>query len=259
MKKGLFVILLSLCCLFSFGQTKNEAIVALQIGLVEVNDQLPITSLFFTLEKMEVVGNDLVVHTTIDEDQMDLDRYLENLNQNKSNLFALVGGNNNDFVRLFKKTGLNLKYVVKGSNSKRQGTVVITAEEIDNSSNIEYSALDFLKESVEQMQDDIPQDWGNGLTLTSAFIEDGYFCYGVTTDETVMTMPLLKLSKALGSEIEDGFVEEMASMTGLAERLFVSYLKQSGLGIKYIFRGKDPTDTVTFVVTHEMLEKGIDY
>ena len=181
--------LLSYLCFFMFcfsacGQTQNEAVTALKQGLVQSNKQLPITAAFFTMEKMEIKGNDYIIHCTIDEEQMDLDQYLSNMIQNKSNLFTLAAGNNKDFADLFTKSGLNLKFLVTGKQSKRKGVITLSAEEIKNANSDDYSARDFMKQTVEDMQRDLPEDWGDGLTLTSVYIDGNYICYTIKTDES---------------------------------------------------------------------------
>lgn len=236
------------------GQTRNEAVSALRQGLVETNKQLPITAAFFTMERMEIKGNDYIIHATIDENQMDLDQYIANMNQNKSNLFSLAAGNNKDFADLFAKSGLNLKFSVTGKQSKRKGEILLSAREINAPTTGNYNAKEYMKEMVAEMQNDLPEDWGDGLTLTSVFIEDNYICYKIKTDNSMITIALLKKAKADGTEMEESIIEELNSMTDASEKLFVNYLRNSGMGVKYIYWSSNPSDKVSFSVSPAMIK-----
>ena len=257
MKRFFTLLCLSLICLTSCGQTQNEAVLALKQGLVQSNKRLPITAAFFTMEKMEIKGNDYIIHCTIDEEQMDLDQYLSNMIKNKSNLFTLAAGNNKDFADLFAESGLNLKFMVTGKQSKRKGVITLSAEEIKNTAGNDFSARDFMKETVEDMQRDLPEDWGDGLTLTSVYIDGNYICYTIKTDESFITIPLLKRAKEEGTEMEEGILEEFSEVADVAEKLFVKYLKDSGMGIKYIYLSKKTAESVSFTVTPEMIKSSL--
>ncbi len=248
--RNLFILFASLTIsLSACGQTRNEAVAALRQGLIETNKQLPITAAFFTMERMEIKGNDYIIHATIDAEQMDSDQYIANMNQNKSNLFSLAAGNNKDFADLFAKSGLNLKFSVIGKQSRRKGEIVLSGKEINSPSTGNYDAKEYMKEIVEEMNADLPEDWGDGLTLTSVFIEDNYICYKVKTDGSVITIALLKKAKAEGTEMEESIIEEMNSMTEASEKLFVNYLRKSGMGVKYIYWSSNPSDKVSFSIS----------
>lgn len=253
--KRIIILLCSLSvCLLSCGQNRNEAVSALKQGLIQTNKQLPITASFMTLERMEIKGNDYIIHATIDETLMDMDQYISNMNQNKSNIFSLAAGNNKDFADLFAKSGLNLKFQVTGKQSNRKGEIALSAAEIKGPSPDDYNAKDFLVETVEEMQVGLPEDWGDGLTLTSVYIEGNYICYKVKTDGSVITLPLLKMAKAEGSDMEDSIIEELNASSDAAEILYINYLRKSGMGIKYIYWSKGTTEKVTFTVSPAMIK-----
>lgn len=257
MRRILFILGVVACCLSACAQNTNEAIKALKQGLIQTNAQLPVTAAFFTMERMEIKGNDYIIHATIDEEQMDLDQYIANMNQNKSNLFSLAAGNNKDFAELFIKSGLNLKFLVKGNLSGRKGEILLTSEEISMPDENDYTAKDFMIETAKEMKSGLPEDWGDGLTLTDVFIDGNYLCYKVRTDESVITMALLKKAKAEGSDLEDSILEELGSSNDAAQILFTKYLKESGMGIKYIYYGKKPSDSVTITVSPEMIKTAL--
>lgn len=253
--KKFFILLTSLSiCLLSCGQTRNEAVMALKQGLVQTNKQLPITASFITLERMEIKGNDYIIYATIDEDLMDMDQYMSNMNQNKSNLFTLAAGNNKDFADLFAKSGLNLKFLVTGKQSRKKGEIALTANEIKSPAENEYNAKDFMVETVKQMQEGLPEDWGDGLSLTSVYIEGNYICYKVKTDESVITISLLKMAKADGTDMEDSIIEELNASTDAAEILFANYLRKSGMGIKYIYWSRSTSEKITFTISPAMIK-----
>lgn len=249
MKKIAFHLTLLLLCLSACGQNNNPAITALKADLAEANKQLPIQMGGFTMERMEIKGGDYTVYMTVDETQVDLDQYVSNLNQNKSNTFKLVAGGRPEFADLFVKSGLNLKFVVAGKQSKRIKQMFLSADEISLPSEPTNEARDFIVEMVNDMQGDLPEDWGDGLVLTSAYIEGDYVVYKVSIDGSYITIPLIKQAQAQGNDMKQSIIEGLNSEEDAYTIMFVRYLVQSGMGIKYIYWSKKSSDAVTVSVS----------
>ena len=95
----------------------------------------------------------------------------------------------------------------------------------------------------------IPEDWGNGLTCTSIRIEGQYICFQIKTDETLITIPLLKATKAEGHIMEDTMIEEYNTTEDTADLFFIKYLKQSNMGIKHTYWSDKTSDTITFLLS----------
>ena len=238
-------------------QVKNEAIVALQQDLEQANKQLPISIAYFTMQRMEIVGNDYTVYMTVDETQIDLDEYVNDLNKNKSNVLSLVSGNHENFSDLLVKSGLNLKFVVLGKQSERQKEVVLSTDEIKENVGADYDAKDLMIETVEDMKQDLPEDWGDGLSLTSVYIDGNYVVYKIKTDETIITIELLKQYALKGNDMEDSILEELNSTTDPSEKMFYKYLKDSGMGIKYVYFGNNPNDSAVVTITPKMIKSQV--
>ena len=247
MKKDYFILLLLLLFCFSLpilAQTKQEAISALKSELITTNNKLPIKASFFSLQKMDIVENDFVVYMKFDENQEDLDRFIDNMNESKSNMFALVSGQRQEFAKLFITSGLNLKYIVSGNISKRIKTISLSSSVVKNAWGKDYSSIDYIKDLVVKMNENTPEDWGDGLTCTSIRIEGQYICYLIKTDETFLTIPLLKATKAEGLEMENGIIKEFNSTNDAADLFFIKYLKQSNMGIRYTYWSERTADVV---------------
>lgn len=249
MKKA-FVINMLLClsiCLTA--QTKQEAISALKESVTQTNKQLPLKASFFTMQKIEIQNNDYIIYMKIDENQQDLDKYVDNMNKSKSNMFSLVAGQRQEFAKVFIASGLNLRFNVTGNLSRRTKHIFLSSEEIKKSFGSNYSSKDYLKDLVAEMSKTTPEDWGDGLTFTGIKIEGDYVCYRIKTDETVLTIPLLKMAKAEGHEMENNIIEEFNSTNDAADLFFIKYLKQSNMGIKYTYWSEKTPESVVFVIS----------
>ena len=249
MKRLFLLFSFTIVCLLSCGQNQNEAIKALKKEVVEANRQLPRTTLFVTMEKVEIKGDDYIMRATIDEEQVDFDQYVSDLNQNKSNAFSLVAGNNTGFSDLLAESGLNLRFIVTGKQSQSESEILISSEEINNPSEEEYSARDLMSEIVDDLSKNVPEDWGDGLTLTKVYISGDYICQEIMTDETMITMAMLKKAKSESTILEDGLLEGLNESNDFADVLYAKYLKKSGLGIKQIYWSKKSPDKVTVTIT----------
>lgn len=255
MKKVFILFSLFVACLSSCGQTDNEAVAALKQGIIENNKKLPMTAAFFTLERMEIKGNDYIVLATIDEEQMDFDQYMSNMNQSKSSLFSLAAGNNPDFAELFVKSGLNLKFSVSGNESKRQESLVLSADEIKKAyGSNDTNPRDFIIASVEQSADELPNDLGNGVSMTSNYIEGDYVCYKFKTDDSHTRISDLKKIKSEGNQMEESMIEEMMDSDDPGDVAFMRYLLKAGMGMKYIYWNGKAGEKVTFTITPEMIQ-----
>ena len=228
--------------------TKQEAIEVLRECVALTNEQLPMKVSFFTMQKFEIHNNDYIVYMKIDENQQDLDKYVDNMNKSKSNMFSLVAGQRQEFAKVFIESGLNLKFTLIGNLSKRTKYIFLSSEEIKKSFGSKYSSKDYLKDLVAEMSKTTPEDWGDGLTFTGIKIEGDYVCYRIKTDETVLTIPLLKMAKAEGHEMEDNIIEEFNSTNDAADLFFIKYLKQSNMGIKYTYWSEKTPESVVFVI-----------
>ena len=120
MKRLLLLFVFSMTCLLSVGQTKEEAIYLMKIASEEASKNMPQSMGVLTIDKMEVVGNDYITYVTIDEMQLDFDEYVANMQSNKSMVASMILGYNEPFAEVFKASGLNVIYAIKG-NIKTRG------------------------------------------------------------------------------------------------------------------------------------------
>jgi hypothetical protein len=258
MKRLIILLVLSVCCLTSYGQTKEEAKAQMKIAIQMADGYLPQSLGVMTLDKMSVQGNDLLTYITIDENQMSLDAYVSNLQASKSSVTALVVGENEELGKLLKLSGLNVVYVIRGKYSGREERLFISSYDLVNASDKETGLNDMLVQMVFQTREELPQDWGDGLTLTNVYLEDGYFCYEVLTDESVSSIQALKEIKSAGTAMEEGMLQGFASASTPMEKIFLKYIHNSKAGIRYVFWSYDSAERVSFSLTPEMLLPVLD-
>ncbi len=248
-----FITVLFLC-LTSCAQSNNGALAKLKKEVKELNKGLPKEVAFFRMDKIEIKGNDYIVYATLDESQMNFDDYLANMNENKSGVFSMIAQNRQEFADLFVESGLNLKYVITGKQSKRNGEFFISADEIKQAVRADFSIREYMAQLVKSMQDDLPVDWGDGCSLTAIYIEGEYACYRIKTDETVLTIPLLKASKEQGNLMEDSLIESFSNPQDEFEKLIAKCLIGSGYGVRYIFWSEKSPESVTFTITPDVIQ-----
>ena len=249
MKKYFVIYILFSLSLSLIAQTKQEAICILKESVTQSNKQLPIKINFFTMQKMEILDNDYIVYTSIDESQQDLDKYVDSMNESKCNIFSLVAGQRQEFAKVFVMSGLNLRFVATGNMSKRTRHIFLSSEEIRNSFENNYSPKDFLVDIVAEMNGAAPEDWGDGLTCTEIRIRGEYVCYRIKTDETFLTIPMLKSLQAEGCEMENSIIEGFNKTYDAADLLFIKYLKDSNMGIKLTYWSDKTPGYVVFVIS----------
>ena len=171
------------CC-----QTRNDIRQAFKKELDYTNKQLPQKISFVSLTKLEIVNDDYVVNFEIDETQEDLDSYVYTMSRYKSRILTIVFGQNENFKKLFLSSGLNLELNFVGSISHNKKQLFLYATEIEEAFNSAYSTKDLLSDYVLELKKTLPQDWGDGLTLTSVDVKGNDICYNIKTDESVITM-----------------------------------------------------------------------
>ncbi len=254
MKQRIICIAVFATCLLACGPRDNEAVVALKQGLAQTNERLPMKYAFFSLDKMEIIGNDYIVRATIDEELMNLDQYVSNMGLNKFNVFSLVSNNNKEFANLFKESGLNFVFEVTGLQSERHQQIVLSADEIKKALETEYTSKDFVEAMVHSSRQGLPADSGDGLVFTDICIEDGFVCYKYLNDESVNPLSRYRLAK---SKIEENILESIVTSDDLEEIQFFKYMVDCDLGMKYIYTSKKTGESVVFTFTDNMIRDAL--
>jgi len=240
----------------SFGQTKEEAISKMQIDAEESSRFLPQSMGFFTMDKIVVVGNDYILSITIDEELIDYDESITFLQSNKSALASIMLGSDDQFAAIFKSSGLNLVYFIKGSLSGRETEIVLSAEVFADAPDKETGYNDLMKKAVVETKKTIPLDFGYGMTLTDVYLEDNYLCYKVKIDERTLTK--FNSDKTEGTGIEYNMLKELAKVNDPIGASFLWILVNGNIGIKYVFWAEDAYEHVTFTLTPEMISSAVN-
>ena len=247
--KKIFTIYALLCLSINLlAQTKQEALHAIKENILQINKQLPQKVSFFTIQKIDIQNNDYIVCIIIDEQQQDFDNYVNYMRNAKSNLFSLVAGQHQEFTHMFIASGLNITFKITGNSSRRTKQFTLSSSEIKESFGSSYESKDYIKDIIAEIRKTVPLDWRNGLLCTDIKIEGEYVSYKIKTDETILTISLLKKVKNEGHEMEDSIIEEFNNANG-SLAIFIKHLKKSNMGIKYTYWSEGSHDSVVFVIS----------
>jgi hypothetical protein len=248
MKKIVLFFAFAFASVFSYGQSDREF---LKLGISFANAQLPIVNECCTVERMELVDDDIVMYITLDETQGAIDEYAESFQQNKSLAISMTFHEGDGVASLMGEYGVGLRYVITGSLSGKVLEVPLSYEELMDamSAPIETDAL--LDQLVSDAKRSMPMDLGMGMKITDVCVEGNYLKYKVVLDESVVTLSLLEMMK---TEYINGVVSYMKTVEDPAERALCKCMIDGNVGIKYVFMSESSSKTVTITITPEMLK-----
>ena len=248
MKKIVLFFALALTSVFSYGQSQREF---LRLGLSYANAELPTTDGFFTLEKVDLIDDDIVFYATLDESVISLDDFSSSFSQNKAAVVSNALGGDEAVAELINVFDVGFKYVVNGSISKEQAVFEMSSEELKAASNERVDNQDLINMMLAENNDKMPMDMGFGMQITRIYMENGYLCYDVKVDESIMTLSLLKF-------MEKDYIDAAASyaknVTNPDEQMMFEYMRKNNFGLKYVFGSDTSSETVTMTITPELLK-----
>ena len=248
MKKIVLFFALALTSVFSYGQSQREF---LRLGLFYANAELPMTDGFFTLEKVDLIDDDIVFYATLDESVISLDDFSSSFSQNKAAVVSNALGGDEAVAELINVFDVGFKYVVNGSISKEQAVFEMSSEELKAASNERVDNQDLINMMLAENNDKMPMDMGVGMQITRIYMENGYLCYDVKVDESIMTLSLLKF-------MEKDYIDAAASyaknVTNPDEQMMFEYMRKNNFGLKYVFGSDTSSETVTMTIAPELLK-----
>lgn len=248
MKKIVLFFALALTSVFSYGQSQREF---LRLGLSYANAELPMTDGFFTLEKVDLIDDDIVFYATLDESVISLDDFSSSFSQNKAAVVSNALGGDEAVAELINVFDVGFKYVVNGSISKEQAVFEMSSEELKAASNERVDNQDLINMMLAENNDKMPMDMGFGMQITRIYMENSYLCYDVKVDESIMTLSLLKF-------MEKDYIDAAASyaknVTNPDEQMMFEYMRKNNFGLKYVFGSDTSSETVTMTITPELLK-----
>lgn len=248
MKKIVLFFALALTSVFSYGQSQREF---LRLGLSYANAELPMTDGFFTLEKVDLIDDDIVFYATLDESVISLDDFSSSFSQNKAAVVSNALGGDEAVAELINVFDVGFKYVVNGSISKEQAVFEMSSEELKAASNERVDNQDLINMILAENNDEMPMDMGFGMQITRIYMENGYLCYDVKVDESIMTLSLLKF-------MEKDYIDAAASyaknVTNPDEQMMFEYMRKNNFGLKYVFGSDTSSETVTMTIAPELLK-----
>ena len=262
MKKFYLSLVLAMVCVLGLeAQTQTElrtqfaqAIQALQKNLPkEYGNGVKLT-------RVEVTDSDFVMYIDVPDEQVgDFEQFKTMLSLYKGNFVKTLYEAKDAEVALFAKTGLNLKVNIRVMPSKKETVLTMTAAELELAKGLSVNP-DQLPSIVEEMRKTLPQEWGDGLSLTDLYLEKDNLVYKIKTDESDLTMDILHMLEGKeGADIIKGAVLKAIIVKDDEElSTFVNSLVEANLGLKLVFWSEQSVKRVTFSITPEEIERQVN-
>ena len=263
MKKFYLSLVLAMVCVLGLeAQTQTElrtqfaqAIQALQKNLPkEYGNGVKLT-------RVEVTDSDFVRYIDVPDEQVgDFEQFKTMLSLYKGNFVKTLYEAKDAEVTLFAKTGLNLKVNIRVMPSKKETVLTMTAAELAELHKGLFVNADQLPSIVEEMRKTLPQEWGDGLSLTDLYLERDNLVYKIKTDESDLTMDILHMLEGKeGADIIKGAVLKAIIVKDDEElSTFVNSLVEANLGLKLVFWSEQSVKRVTFSITPEEIERQVN-
>lgn len=213
------------------------------------------------ITQVEVTDSDFVMYIDVPDEQVgDFEQFKTMLSLYKANFVKTLYEAKDAEVALFAKTGLNLKVNIRVMPSKKETVLTMTAAELAELHKGLFVDTDLLPAIVEEMRKTLPQDWGDGLSLTDLYLERDNLVYKIKTDESDLTMDILHMLE--GKEGAD-IIKETVLKTIIVKddeelSTFVNSLVEANLGLKLVFWSEQSVKRVTFTITPEEIEQQVN-
>ena len=212
------------------------------------------------ITQVEVTDNDFVMYIDVPDEQVgDFEQFKTMLSLYKGNFVKMLYEAKDAEVALFAKTGLNLKVNIRAMPSKKETVFAMTAAELELAKGLSVNP-DQLPSIVEEMRKTLPQEWGDGLSLTDLYLEQDNLVYKIKTDESDLTMDILHMLEGKeGADIIKGAVlKAIIVMDDEELSTFVNSLVEANLGLKLVFWSEQSVKRVTFSITPEEIERQVN-
>ena len=212
------------------------------------------------ITQVEVTDNDFVMYIDVPDEQVgDFEQFKTMLSLYKGNFVKMLYEAKDAEVALFAKTGLNLKVNIRAMPSKKETVFAMTAAELELAKGLSVNP-DQLPSIVEEMRKTLPQEWGDGLSLTDLYLEKDNLVYKIKTDESVLTINLLNMVDDKDGEdvIKTMVLNEITISGDDGVNAFANTLIRVHLGIKLVFWSDQSVKRVTFFISPEEIESQVN-
>ena len=209
------------------------------------------------ITQVEVTDSDFVIYIDVTDEQVgDFEQFKTMLSLYKGNFVKTLYDAKDAEVALFAKTGLNLKVNIRVMPSKKETVLTMTAAELAELHKGLFVNADLLPAIVEEMRKMLPQDWGDGLSLTDLYLEKDNLVYKIKTDESVLTIDLLNMLDDKDGEdvIKTMVLNEITISGDDGVKAFANTLIRAHLGIKVVFWSDQSVKRLTFFISPEEIE-----
>ena len=250
MKKFYLSLVLAMVCVLGLeAQTQTELRTQFAQAIQALQKKLPKEyGNGVKLTQVEVTDSDFVMYIDVPDEQVgDFEQFKTMLSLYKGNFVKTLYEAKDAEVALFAKTGLNLKVNIRVMPSKKETVFAMTAAELELAKGLSVNP-DQLPSIVEEMRKTLPQEWGDGLSLTDLYLEKDNLVYKIKTDESVLTINLLNMVDDKDGEdvIKTMVLNEITALGDDNVKAFVNALIEVRLGIKIVFGSDQSAKRVTF-------------
>ena len=263
MKKFYLSLVLAMVCVFGLeAQTPAELRAQFAQSIQAYQKKLPKKyDNGVKITQVEVTDSDFVMYIDVPDEQVgDFEQFKTMLSLYKGNFVKTLYEAKDAEVALFAKTGLNLKVNIRVMPSKKETVLTMTAAELAELHKGLFVNADQLPSIVEEMRKTLPQEWGDGLSLTDLYLERDNLVYKIKTDESDLTMDILHMLEGKeGADIIKGAVLKAIIVKDDEElSTFVNSLVEANLGLKLVFWSEQSVKRVTFAITPEEIERQVN-
>lgn len=213
------------------------------------------------ITQVEVTDSDFVMYIDVPDEQVgDFEQFKTMLSLYKANFVKTLYEAKDAEAALFAKTGLNLKVNIRVMPSKKETVFAMTAAELAELHKGLFVDTDLLPAIVEEMRKTLPQDWGDGLSLTDLYLEKDNLVYKIKTDESVLTIDLLNMLDDKDGEdvIKTMVLNEITISEDDGVKAFANTLIRAHLGIKVVFWSDQSVKRLTFFISPEEIESQVN-
>ena len=256
MKRFILQLVAILISLSTLSMTKFEAMEYLREQVALSKKQLPMHDVPFTLS-LDISENNLIIHYKIDEEKINLDYLFDNIKLNKS-IVTLAFNSSQDFVEAIIKSEYSLLCNFESQQTGITKQLFYTHEDLLQIFNVNSDSVAQIKQIISDYRQILPYYMGGGLTITSIDIDNGFVVYRVKTDETYLTIPFLELTKENDpGTIEKSLLDDYIETATSTQIVFINKIKEANMGLKYIYWSEKSVETVTFVISPQLINQYI--
>ena len=253
-KIGIVILLIYSCS----GNKKQEMYPDLIETVQKIQDGLPLAiGEGLILTKAEYSDTVFTLQYEIDEKEFPFENLVK-AKQNRKHLFLTIisasEGNERTGFEQCVSYNVSVKYYFIGKRSHKEMNILVSPDEISTALNTKSDALEVLKIQIEGEKSSLPENLGDGLTMTNIELRDSMVYTTIELDETNYSFDGLEDNlDEMKSEIKMSLRSDRIGMNLIKMIANVHY----GLVYSYVGSVSGKVYNITFSPDEILLEKVI--